>query len=221
VELVDGVTRKITWPANECFAVRLEDEAHDLVVLRGVEPSYRWESFCRAVLTVASATGCEMVITFGALLADVPHTRTPSITGAATDPAVIERLGLARSRYEGPTGIVGALHDACRESGVPSASLWAPVPHYIAAPPNPVATRALLERFGVLTGTTLDLSELERLADTWRERVDEVVAGDTDVSAYVRKLEEQADSAESEEIPSGEALAAEFERFLREQRGDK
>jgi proteasome assembly chaperone (PAC2) family protein len=219
VELTDGVTRTIKWPANECFAARIESADRDLVVLRGVEPSYRWRSFCRAVLTVASETGCEMVVTLGALLADVPHTRPPSITGAATDEELIQRLQLTRSRYEGPTGIVGVLHDACREQGVASASLWAPVPHYVAAPPNPVATRALLERFGTLVGVPLELDELAELADAWRRRVDEVVAEDDEVRAYVRKLEEQAEQTELQEdqIPSGEALAAELERFLRDQ----
>jgi proteasome assembly chaperone (PAC2) family protein len=219
VELTDGVTRTIKWPANECFAARIESADRDLVVLRGVEPSYRWRSFCRAVLTVASETGCEMVVTLGALLADVPHTRPPSITGAATDEELIQRLQLTRSRYEGPTGIVGVLHDACREQGVASASLWAPVPHYVAAPPNPVATRALLERFGTLVGVPLELDELAELADAWRRRVDEVVAEDDEVRAYVRKLEEQAEQTELQEdqIPSGEALAAELEQFLRDQ----
>jgi proteasome assembly chaperone (PAC2) family protein len=223
VRLVDGVTREISWPANECFAVTLPEGDRDLVVLRGVEPSYRWKSFCRAVLSVAGETGCDLIVTLGALLADVPHTRPPAVTGAATDPATLERLALARSRYEGPTGIVGVLHDACREAGVASASLWAPVPHYVAAPPNPVGTRALLERLSRLLDLTLDLSELDQLADAWRRRVDEVVAGDDDVRTYVQKLEERADSPEVEEseIPSGEAIADELERFLREQRGDE
>jgi proteasome assembly chaperone (PAC2) family protein len=221
VELVDGVTRKITWPANEYFAVPVGPE-RDLVVLRGVEPSYRWHSFCRAVLTVATETGCEMVVTFGALLADVPHTRHAPITGTATDPELIERLALTRSRYEGPTGIVGVLHDACRGAGMASASLWAPVPHYVAAPPNPVATRAILDRFAELIGAPLELHELDELAETWRRRVDEIVADDDDVLGYVRKLEERVDSQEAGEleIPTGDALAAELERFLRDQRGE-
>ena len=225
VEMADGVTRTINWPANECFAVRIESAARDLVVLRGVEPSYRWKSFCGAVLTVAAETGCEMVVTFGALLADVPHTRPTNITGAATDSELIERLGLTRSRYEGPTGIVGVLHDTCRARGVASASLWAPVPHYVATPPNPVATRALLDRLGKLVDVPLELDELGELSEAWRRRVDEVVAGDDEVSAYVRKLEEQAAETQLHEvdesqIPSGDALAAELERFLRDQRDD-
>jgi proteasome assembly chaperone (PAC2) family protein len=222
VQMDDGVTRTIKWPANECFAVRIETADRDLVVLRGVEPSYRWRSFCRAVLTVADETGCELVVTLGALLADVPHTRPTPITGAATDPDLVASLGLTRSQYEGPTGIVGVLHDACREAGVASASLWAPVPHYVAAPPNPVATRALLDRFGELVGVPLELDDLDDLSVAWRERVDEVVAGDDEVRAYVSKLEERAElqNVDEADIPSGESLAAELERFLRDQPGN-
>ena len=221
VELVDGVTRAITWPANELFAVRV-DGPHDLVVLRGVEPHYRWRSFCRAVQRVAGVTGCELAVTFGALLADVPHTRDPRVTGTASDPELVDRLGLARSRYEGPTGIVGVLQDSFRGAGVASASLWAPVPHYVAAPPHPVATRAILGRFAGLAGLTLDLSELDGVAEAWRRRVDEVAAGDDDITSYVRSLEERFDTDDpiEGELPSGDSLAAELERFLREQRGD-
>ncbi len=148
VELIGGVTRTVTWPENTFFSVKRDDR--DLVVLRGIEPSYRWRSFCRAVLDVARETGCEMVVTLGALLADVPHTRNARVTGASTDTELVDRLGLASSRYEGPTGIVGVLHDACRAESFPSVSLWAPVPHYLAAPPNPPATLALLERLSAL-----------------------------------------------------------------------
>ena len=223
VELVDGVTRTINWPANEFFSVHIEQVDRDLVVLRGVEPSYRWKSFCRAALTVATETGCEMVVTLGALLADVPHTRQPRITGTATDTDLIERLALTRSRYEGPTGIVGVLHDAAREAAIASASLWAPVPHYVAAPPNPVATRALLDRLGSLLDLPLELDDLGRASETWRERVNEVVAGDDEVSGYVHKLEERFDTepVDEMEIPTGDALAAELENFLRRERGDE
>src|SRR5215471_12695382 len=192
VSLVEGVTRQITWPENRFFTVGFQER--DLVVLRGIEPSYRWRSFCRAVATVAHDTGCEMVITFGALLADVPHTRAARVTGTATDRDLIEQLGLAQSRYEGPTGIVGVLNDYCRGEGVPSVSLWAPVPHYLAAPPNPPATLALLERFAGLAGLDFDLGRLARTATAWREKVDEVAAGDDDVRNYVSTLEERFDA---------------------------
>ncbi|MGH9004065.1 MAG: PAC2 family protein, partial [Acidimicrobiia bacterium] len=150
VSLVDGVTRQITWPANDVFSAHIEEVGRDMVLLSGVEPNLRWKTFCDTVLDVARETGCEMVVTLGALLADVPHTRPIRLTGTAADPELIERLGLSHSRYEGPTGIVGVLHDACRGAGFPSVSLWAPVPHYVASPPNPKATRALIERLAEL-----------------------------------------------------------------------
>jgi proteasome assembly chaperone (PAC2) family protein len=224
VELVDGVTRAVTWPEN-VFTI-VPSDGRDLVVLRGVEPSYQWRSFCGAVLSVAQKTACEMVVTFGALLADVPHTRDARITGTSTDPDLIQRLGLAQSRYEGPTGIVGVLHDQCRTAGVPSVSLWAPVPHYLAAPPNPPATLALLDRANGLLDLQLDLRPLERTAATWREKVDEVALADDDVRQYVTSLEErydedaESDTSWGENLPSGDELASELERFLREQRDD-
>jgi proteasome assembly chaperone (PAC2) family protein len=218
VELVGGVTRSLSWPANEFFAVPIE--GRDLVVLRGVEPNLRWPAFCRDVLQVADDTGCEMVVTLGALLADVPHTRAVRVTGATTDPDLMARLGLQRSRYEGPTGIVGVLHDAARAAGVASASLWAPVPHYVSTPPNPVATRALLDRLGRLLGAPFDLVELDEQAREWRSRVDEVVSQDDDVSRYVSQLEERYDTEAETDVPSGETLAAEVEQFLRDRRKD-
>ena len=221
VSLIDGVTRHITWPANDCYAAHVRQADRDVVLLAGVEPNLRWRSFCQSVLTVAGQTGCEMVVTLGALLADVPHTRPVNLTGTAADPELIQRLGLQHSRYEGPTGIVGVLHDACRQSGMPSVSLWAPVPHYVATPPNPKATRALLERLGELLSIPVELAELTTAAQAWEQRVDELVSSDPDVSAYVRQLEERADNRmDEDDLPSGETLAAELERFLRDHRGD-
>jgi proteasome assembly chaperone (PAC2) family protein len=225
VTLMRGVTRSVTWPENAFFTVH--HTARDLVVLRGIEPSYRWRSFCRAVITVARETECEMVITFGALLADVPHTRAARVTGTATDPDLVERLGLARSRYEGPTGIVGVLHDQCHAEGIDSVSLWAPVPHYLAAPPNPPASLALLDRVGGLLDLELDLARLHRTAAAWREKVDEVATADDDVRGYVRTLEERYDADTLSEasdtswganLPTGDELANEVERYLRDQR---
>ena len=217
VELVDGVTRDLTWPANEFFAVPVD--ARDLVVLRGVEPNLRWPSFCREVLGVASETGCEMVVTLGALLADVPHTRPVRVTGATTDPELMASLHLQRSRYEGPTGIVGVLHDTARATGIASASLWAPVPHYVSTPPNPLATRALLDRLAQVLGTAFELGDLDELSQAWQTRVDEVVSQDDDVRSYVGQLEERYDTEAETDIPSGEGLADEVEQFLRD-RGD-
>jgi len=218
VELVDGVTRDLTWPANEFFAVPVD--ARDLVVLRGVEPNLRWPSFCREVLGVAGETGCEMVVTLGALLADVPHTRPVRVTGATTDPELMASLHLQRSRYEGPTGIVGVLHDTARATGIASASLWAPVPHYVSTPPNPLATRALLDRLAQLLGTTFELGELDELSQAWQTRVNEVVSQDDDVRSYVGQLEERYDAEAETDIPSGEGLADEVEQFLRDRGND-
>ncbi|MDQ3944805.1 MAG: PAC2 family protein [Actinomycetota bacterium] len=220
VSLVDGVTRQITWPANDVFSAHISEVGRDVVLLSGVEPNLRWKTFCDTVLGVARETGCEMVVTLGALLADVPHTRPIRLTGTAADPELIDRLGLSHSRYEGPTGIVGVLHDACRGAGVPSVSLWAPVPHYVASPPNPKATRALIERLAELIGVPVGVGDLAEAAAAWEDRVNELVASDPDVSAYVRQLEERDDDQIDErDLPTGETLAAELERFLRDQRG--
>ena len=226
VELVDGVTRAIVWPEST-FSVAHYPE-RDLVVLRGFEPSYRWRSFCRAVLDVYTATGCAMVVTFGALLADVPHTRTVRVTGTATDPELIDRLSLEASQYEGPTGIVGVLHDMCREEGIPSVSLWAPVPHYIASPPNPPASAAILDRFGRLTSIGLDLSRVQGTVERWREQVNQVAADDDDIRSYVERLEARYDESAAadetpdwgDELPTADELATELEQFLRDQRPD-
>ncbi len=220
VSLVDGVTRQISWPANDVFSAHIEEVGRDVVLLSGVEPNLRWKTFCDTVLGVARETGCEMVVTLGALLADVPHTRPIRLTGTAADPELIDRLGLSHSRYEGPTGIVGVLHDACRGAGVPSVSLWAPVPHYVASPPNPKATRALIERLADVIGVPVGVGDLAEAAVAWEDRVNELVASDPDVSAYVRQLEDRDDDQMDErDLPTGETLAAELERFLRDQRG--
>jgi proteasome assembly chaperone (PAC2) family protein len=219
VSLVEGTTRKISWPANDCFAAHVEEVGRDLVLFSGVEPNLRWRTFCSTVIDVARQTGCEMVVTLGALLADVPHTRPTRLTGTAIDPELIARLGLSHSRYEGPTGIVGVLHDACREAGMPSVSLWAPVPHYVASPPNPKATRALLERLSDVLAMPIGLGDLAEAALAWEARVNELVGSDADIAAYVRQLEERDDDQIDEsDLPSGDTLAAELERFLRDQR---
>jgi proteasome assembly chaperone (PAC2) family protein len=232
IELSDGVARGITWPANDCYAATFRER--DVVVVRGVEPNVRWKGFCDAIMAVASVTGCDMVVTMGALLGDVPHSRTVRVTGSTTDAELGAGLGLERSRYEGPTGIVGVLHDACRVAGVRSASLWAPVPHYVATPPSPPATRALLERFGVLAGLTFDFQGLDQLAELWRLQVDRAIADNDEVTTYVRELEARIDAEDATQrgivlgdhpaggrvVPDADALAEEVERFLREQEGN-
>jgi proteasome assembly chaperone (PAC2) family protein len=224
IELVDGIAQSITWPSHDYYAASFGNR--DLVVLRAVEPNVRWKEYCDTVMSVASTTSCSMIVTFGALLGDVPHTRRVRVTGTATDPELVSRLGLVPSRYEGPTGIVGVLHDACREAGFKSVSLWAPVPHYIASPPNPPATRALLERFASLADLSLELDGLEQLVDMWRLQVDSAIRDNDEVKNYVRELEARVDAQEAEEsgvvlneepMPSADDLVDEVERFLREQ----
>lgn len=221
VRLVDGVTREIMWPTNDFFAAKLEGARHDALILVGTEPNLRWRSFSGLVLEVARRYEVGLVITLGALLADVPHSRPVPITGTAVDPELVQRLGLNRSRYEGPTGIVGILHSAFADTGIDSASLWAAVPHYLAVSPNPKAALALVDKTTGLVGATADTDDLKRATGAYEDRVSEMVAADDDVQSYVRLLEERMDeSARTEtdpaEIPSGDDLAAELERFLQE-----
>ena len=219
VRLVDGLTREIVWPSNELFGASLAGTEHDIIVLLGVEPGLRWRTFAGEVVEVGKELGVELFITLGALLADVPHTRPVRVTGTAADPDLVQRLGLQRSRYEGPTGIVGVLHDAFSKAKVPSASLWAAVPHYVAATPSPKATLALVERASELLGSSVSTTALEIAAASYERQVSEVVESDEDVSDYVHRLEESSDDGEDDEmeLPTGDELGAEFERFLREQ----
>jgi len=220
VTLEEGRTRKIEWPENAFFRARIPDTDRDAVLLVGVEPNYRWRTFSELVSDLASDLGIELVVTLGALLADVPHTRPSPVTGAATDPGLVEELGLQLSRYEGPTGIVGVLLDACRRAGMPSVSLWAAVPHYVSLAPSPRAARALCERLASVLGIEIDVGELAQAEQEYVEQVTQAVASDPETAAYVEELEQRADSLdwleESGGLPSGEALAAEIARFLRE-----
>jgi proteasome assembly chaperone (PAC2) family protein len=219
VELIDGVTRSITWPANDFNAAHLTDNTRDVIVLVGTEPSMKWRTFASGIVELAKRNGVEFVVTLGALLADVPHSREVPITGTAVSDELIQRLGLHRSRYEGPTGIVGVLHDAFSREGIDSASLWAAVPHYLTVSPNPKAALALVDKATDLIGADADVSDLERATASYEKRVAEMVSEDEDVQAYVRMLEERVDEqddAENGDLPTGDALAAELEKFLRE-----
>ena len=217
VSLVDGITRQIDWPDTAFYHARIPGTDRDAVLLLGIEPNLRWRAFTAVITELAQELGVELLVTLGALLADVPHTRPAPVTGSASDPELVEALGLQASRYEGPTGIVGVLHDTCRSAGIPSASLWAAVPHYVSLAPSPRAALALCERLGELIGAEVDVSELEEAAANYAEQVSEAVAADSDTSAYVEELERRADALEEEEnLPSGDTLAAELTRFLRE-----
>jgi predicted ATP-grasp superfamily ATP-dependent carboligase len=217
VSLEDGLTRRIDWPETGFYHARPEGFDRDVVLLLGIEPNLRWRTFSDLVVGLASELEVELMITLGALLADVPHTRPSPVTGSASDSELVERLGLSASRYEGPTGIVGVLHDACREADIPSASLWAAVPHYVSLTPSPRAAVALCERLGSLIGVDIDVDELEEAAQSYEEQVSEAVASDEETASYVEELERRSDSIEeSTDLPSGDALAAELTRFLRE-----
>jgi proteasome assembly chaperone (PAC2) family protein len=217
VSLEDGMTRKLEWPENAFFHARVPGTSRDAVILIGTEPNLRWRTYSQLVLDLARDLGVERVVTFGSLLADVPHTRPSPVTASATDEALIEEFGLEPSRYEGPTGIVGVLLDAARRSGISSISLWAAVPHYVSLAPSPRAALALVSRFGELLSLDVDTDELETAADEYSEQVSEAVSTDAETAAYVEELERRVDllSAE-EELPSGDSLAAELTRFLRE-----
>ena len=219
VRLSEGLSREIDWPENAFVCGRAPEAEHDVVLLSGVEPNLRWRGFSSAILDVAERLGVQMVVTLGALLADVAHTRPVPITGLASDRDLVESLGLERSSYEGPTGIVGVIHDACRERGLTSASLWAAVPHYIAAVPNPKAALALLRRLEGFTGVAVDASELDEAIERFDRQVDSAVAANTEIEELVRRLEaEQDDALEgSEDVPSGDTIARDFQRFLRQQ----
>ncbi len=222
IKFVDGRAREIVWPEVELYEARVPRAPRDLILLAGSEPSFRWRSFSRLVVELAEALGAQLVVTLGALLADVPHTRPVSVTGLTSDPALVARLGLTPSTYEGPTGIVGVLHAACQEAGLPSASLWAAVPHYIAAAPNPNAALALVRKLEGLVGIAVDASELEGAAAEYERQVNVAVQSDPDVQAFVERLEQASAGEDDEEphpLPSGETIARDLQRFLR-QRGD-
>jgi proteasome assembly chaperone (PAC2) family protein len=223
IRLTEGQTRHVDWPANVFMAAPAPGAERDLLLVSGIEPNNRWRSFADAILDLAERMGVEMVVTLGALIADVAHTRPVPITGLASDPELIDRLNLSRSSYEGPTGIVGIIHDACRQRGIISASLWAAIPHYVATVPSPKAALALLRRLEGFTGVALEASELEESAGDYEKQVDRAVEANPEISQLVRQLEEGMEDEELDlggEVPSGDTLAREFQRFLRQRGSD-
>ena len=214
VSLIDGITRRIDWPTTRLSICSLPDSERDAVLVRGLEPNMRWRGFCEELIAIAEELGVEMVVTLGALLADSPHTRPVPVTGTASDPATAARLELERSRYEGPTGIVGVFQDACTRAGLPAVSFWAAVPHYAAQPPCPKATLALLRRVEDLLDIPINLSDLPERARAWERTIDELASEDSDVAEYIASLESREPETDLPEA-SGESIAKEFERFLR------
>src|SRR6476661_8746918 len=223
ISMTEGQTREIEWPGNVLLACTPFGAERDLLFLAGTEPNLRWRTFADGIAETAESLGVEMVVTLGALIADVAHTLPVPITGLASDEEMVEQLDLSRSNYEGPTGVVGVLHDACGRRGIPSASLWAAVPHYVAAVPNPKAALALLRRLEGLVGVAVEASGLEEESESYERQVSRAVAANPEIEELVKRLEaEQADrlDVEDDELPSADSIAREFQRFLR-QRGDQ
>ena len=218
IRLVEGVTRAVEWPEVEVWAAHAPRAPRDLVLVSGPEPSMRWRTFCDGIIELAEVLGVQLTVTLGALLADVAHTRPVPLVGLASDAALVERHGLLPTSYEGPTGITGVLYTAFQDAGLPSASLWASVPHYVAAAPNPKASLALVRKLESVVGVSVDASELETGAAEYENRVTQAVSGDEDVRQFVERLEQAADeqepSPEQQDVPSGDVLAREFQRFL-------
>jgi proteasome assembly chaperone (PAC2) family protein len=222
IRLSEGLSKVVEWPAPTIHAARVPGADRDLLMLQGTEPSFRWRAFCEGAVEIARESGVQMVLTLGALLADVPHTRPTAVTGLASDDTLVRRVGLERSSYEGPTGIVGVLHDACSRARLPAVSLWASVPHYIAAAPNPKAALELVRRAEGLVGVAVDAAELESASEEYERQVSAAVASDPEVRAFVEQLEQTMDEVGEEfqpqRIPSADTIARDFQRFLR-QRG--
>jgi proteasome assembly chaperone (PAC2) family protein len=218
VRLVDGVTRRVEWPTTRLSVCRPPGASRDVVLVHGIEPNMRWRKFCAELIEQFEEFGVTTVVTLGALLADTPHTRPVPVTGTAYDAASAARFSLERSKYEGPTGIVGVLQDACVQVGLPAISIWAAVPHYVSQPPSPKATLALLHRVEEILDVEVPLGDLPDQADEWQRTVSEMAEEDEDVRNYVRALEERGDADLALNETSGDAIAAEFERYLRRRR---
>ena len=216
----EGRTRRIEWPENNLVACRVPAADRDLILLDGTEPNLRWRTFSETIATAADALGVDMIVTLGALIAEVSHTLPVPITGLASSSELVEELELERSSYEGPTGIVGVVHDLCGKAGISSASLWAAVPHYVAAVPNPKAALALLRRLEGLTGIAVEAADLEEETADYEEQIGRAVAANPEIEELVSRIEaEQSELLDEEgDLPSADTLAQDFQRFLR-QRG--
>jgi proteasome assembly chaperone (PAC2) family protein len=224
VTMSGGKTRRIEWPENNLIAVKVPGAPRDLVLLDGTEPNLRWRTFSETVVTAAEALGVELVITMGSLIAEVSHTLPVPITGLASSPELVDELDLERSNYEGPTGIVGVVHDLCDQTGIDSASLWAAVPHYVAAVPNPKAALALLRRLEGMTEIAVEASELEEETTDYEEQIDRAVAANAEIGELVERIEaEQVDmlADEADDLPSADSIAREFQKFLRQRGTDE
>jgi predicted ATP-grasp superfamily ATP-dependent carboligase len=221
-EVAEGRTERLIWPTTRLLAAKQEATDRDLLLVHGIEPNMRWRGFCSELVTSFSELGIELVVLLGALLADSPHTRPVPVAAAASDPELAADLRAEPVDYKGPTGIVGVLQHACADAGIPAVSLWASVPHYVAQPPCPKATLALIRGVEDVLDVSLPLADLPQEARAWERGVDELAEQDTEVADYVRTLEEAKDATDLPEA-SGDAIAREFERYLRRRRdpGDR
>lgn len=210
----DSKVRKITWPTTEVFAILTPQFDFDLVVVKGLEPSMRWKKFTEEMLDLADDLDVSMILTVGALLADTPHSRPISVSGSGSHPEIAKRLGVEVSRYEGPTGILGILQEAGQRRGIDAISLWAAIPHYASAPPSPKATLALINALEDFLNISIPLADLSEQSRMWESGIDEMAQEDTELGEYVRQLEAAKDETELPEA-TGEAIAREFERYLR------
>lgn len=234
IEVSEGSTREVCWPTVEIFAARVPSAPRDVILLSGPEPNHRWRTFAKLITDLAEDFDAGLAVTMGALLADVPHSRPVAISGIASDEQLVERLDVLTTSYEGPTGITGVVHAACHERGIPSASLWASVPHYVAAAPNPKAALALLRKLEMLVGFSVDATELEDASAEYERQISLAVQSDPDVMEFVERLERAAEEQDEDaaadaasrahgnpidpmQLPDGEVLASEFQRFLRQQ----
>ena len=208
--------RTLTWPKNKIVTIKTNGNERDLLAISGIEPHLRWRTFSKLLIEIVNKSNAESVLTLGSMVGMTPHSRPLTVTGSSTNPELAERLHLEKPSYQGPTGIVGVLHDALDRSKIPVISLRVSVPHYVPDSPNPKATRALLRRFEQVTGVTTEYEELDGPAADWQKQVDAAVASDDEITAYVTRLETSIDEDENL-LPSGDDLAAEFEAFLREQ----
>jgi proteasome assembly chaperone (PAC2) family protein len=221
--LVDSHTREIDWPATTIAAAEVRGADNDIVVIQGPEPALRWRRYCETVITIAQELDVRRVVTLGSLLADVPHSRPVHVTGIGSDTRLLDRLGFAPTSYEGPTGITGVLNYEAGKAGLPSVSLWASVPHYVAAAPNPKVALALVRAFEGAAGLAVDATDLEEAAEDYERQVNAAVASDPEVKAFVERLESAMDEVSEDDgepnIPSADMIASDFQRFLRQRRG--
>ncbi|HLH73435.1 MAG TPA: PAC2 family protein [Chloroflexota bacterium] len=235
VRIVDSIQRRIIWPQTQFFSAQLPNCSRDALILLGSEPQIHWKTFIKLVLDYATSYGVDVVVALGGLVADVLHSRPPVLTGSISDPALARRLagmGLQRSGYEGPTGILGVLGSACRERGIVNGSIWGNVPHYVASTVNPVISVALLQRVSAMFDFPIDLTEIERSAARFKAQVEEAIASDAEVASYVRQLEERERSSELDppsesetasppvELPNPETVVQELEEFFRQRKRD-